>query len=146
MVVAKAVVADLAEEAEHGMGVLGDGRERDNGANAVLEAGDFVFAVLDDSGVGAKETARDLDTIGDDGGEIEERTVRVWCRGFGGKEELAFVRVAQHANRVAKLVVSFQEAVLDEVLLVPGGVVMGGEEARHVVGEGSDDGGGELSN
>jgi hypothetical protein len=121
------------------MGVVGDRGEADDCIKAWLKAADFGEAVLDDSGVSAKETTRNLDTITDDGGELEEGAVRMGLGRVGGKVELAFAGMAFHANRVAEGVISYKEVVHDEVLGVPLSIRVGDEEARHVVSQGAND-------
>ena len=54
------------------MGVVGNGREGDNGTDTVLEAGDFVEGVLGDGGIGAEETTSDLDSVKDHSGLGEQ--------------------------------------------------------------------------
>jgi hypothetical protein len=54
--------------------------------------------------------------------------------------------MSEHANRVAKGVVSAKEGIHEEVLLMPFGVRVADKEAGHVISKGTDDIGPELTN
>jgi hypothetical protein len=54
--------------------------------------------------------------------------------------------MSEHANRVAKGVVSAKERIHEEVLLMPLGVRVADKEAGHVIGKCTDDIGPELTN
>jgi hypothetical protein len=124
------------------VGIVGTGRQGDNGVNARLEAEDFVNPVLDDGIVSAEEASSNLDTIANNGCKSEKGGAGMWVRGFRRQVKFALVRVALHADGVSKGVVAFEEVEHDKELGVPvvvrGDGRWGPKEARHVVREGFD--------
>ena len=99
------MVGDETEEAHGSVGVV-EGGEGDDSIDAVLETTDLVEAELGDTIIGAEESAGDLDAVGDEGGEGEKGVVRGRSRRVGREEEGTFAGVAEHANRIAELIVS----------------------------------------
>ena len=125
---------NLTKETHSSMSVIGKGGKGDNSVDTVpvLETLDLFKAVFNNSLVSAKETARNLDSIEDDGRESEEGTVQGRSRSGGGQKQFAFVRVANHADGVSQGVIANEEVMHCDILGMPFIIRRGCEEARHV--------------
>jgi hypothetical protein len=100
--VVKGTGANLTEEAHGSMRVASNGGETHDGIKPGLEAPDLGEAVVDDSSVSTKEATRDLDSITNNGGKLEERTVRKRVGSIRGQKQLPFTRVTIHTNGVTQ--------------------------------------------
>jgi hypothetical protein len=105
----------------------------------MLEARNLIQPMLNDSIIGAKESTRNLDPIVDHCSEGQEGASRHRSRSVRGEEKLAFARVALHTNGIAKLVIAEKEGMHAYVLGLPFIVCFSGEEAGHVIGQGTND-------